>query len=63
MALEYAFTKEEKYIEAGPLDQWTSGQMDQWTNGGTTKRMGTLVQPLKKPTANGNIIREPGQHN
>jgi hypothetical protein len=25
--------------------------MDQWTNGGTIKRMGTSVQPLKKPIA------------
>ncbi len=43
-ALDKAFTKVENEIGAGPLDQWRQLQRE-W---------GTSVQPLKKPTANGN---------
>jgi hypothetical protein len=33
-------------------------ELEQWTTGGTTKR--TSVQPLKKPTANGNTNSRAG---
>jgi hypothetical protein len=34
-------------------------ELEQWTNGGTRQRkLGTSVQPLKKPTANGKKIFE-----
>jgi hypothetical protein len=35
-------------------------EVEQWTNGGTTKRMGTLVQPLEKPKDNGNTYSRAG---